>query len=79
MAISKDELMNLLTPHFEDAIIELQDLVGDSDHYKISIFWPGFKGMTQINRHKKVYQALGDIAGTKLHALSIETKEQKDI
>lgn len=79
MAISKDELMNLLIPHFEGAIIELEDLVGDSDHYKISIFWSGFKDMTKINQHKKVYQALGDIAGTRLHALSIQTKEQKDI
>ena len=79
MAISKDQLMNLLTPYFKGAIIELQDLVGDSDHYKISIFWDGFKGMTRIAQHRKVYQALGDIAGTSLHALSIETKEQKGV
>ncbi len=79
MAISKNELMDLLSPHFEGAEIELQDLVGDSDHYKISIFWEGFKGMSKISQHREVYKALGDIAGTKLHALSIETKEHKDI
>jgi stress-induced morphogen len=78
MAIEKNELLELLTPHFEGAQIELQDLVGDGDHYKISIFWDGFEGMSRVLQHRAVYNALGDVAGGKLHALMIETKLRKD-
>ena len=78
MPIKKNELLELLTPHFEGAIIDIVDLVGDQDHYKISIFWDGFSGMSKVLQHKAVYSALGDIAGGKLHALSIETKLKKD-
>ncbi len=78
MPIEKNELLGLLTPHFEGATIEVVDLVGDKDHYKISIFWSGFSGMSKVLQHKAVYAALGDVAGGKLHALSIETKLQKD-
>lgn len=74
MAIEKSELLDLLAPNFQGANIEIYDLVGDKDHYKISIEWDGFRGMSTVLQHKSVYKALGDIAGGKLHALSIETK-----
>jgi stress-induced morphogen len=48
--------------------------VGDQDHYKISITWSGFEGISRVMQHKAVYKALGDVAGGKLHALSIETR-----
>ena len=78
MAITKDELLTLLTPAFKDGMIELEDLVGDSDHYKISIFWQGFEGLSRVDQHKLVYKALETVAGGKLHALSIVTKIKKD-
>lgn len=74
MAIAKEKLFGILSKHFENAEIDLQDLVGDEDHYKVSIIWAGFAGLPLVKQHQEVYKALGDIAGKELHALSIETK-----
>lgn len=74
MAIEKNELENLLRNAFPNAELEIKDLVGDNDHYQVSICSDSFKGLTKIKQHQMVYEALGNIVGNKLHALSLTTK-----
>ena len=59
---------NSLTPRF------IEDLRGDSDHYHATIESKEFKGLSKVQQHKIVYDALGNHMGTTLHALMLTTK-----
>lgn len=72
-AISKSELEGILASAFPNAIIEVKDLVGDSDHYSLLIKDKMFKDTPLIKQHRIVKDALKEILNTKLHAITIKT------
>jgi BolA protein len=41
-------------------------------HFRVRITSPRFAGLSQIARHRLVYEALGELMTTDVHALSIE-------
>lgn len=43
-------------------------------HYALTIHSKAFSGKSPIQRHKLVYQALGELMQTHIHALSIKAK-----
>ena len=40
-------------------------------HYRLTMISPAFAGQNAVGRHRLVYQALGDLMTTRIHALSI--------
>jgi stress-induced morphogen len=75
VAIPQETLENLLASAFPDAtLIKVVDLAGDNDHYQAEICSASFAGLTKIQQHQKVYAALGEMVGGKLHALSLITR-----
>jgi stress-induced morphogen len=76
MAISKNELEEIIKKAFPNAIIEITDLAGDSDHYSLFIKDKVFKSMTLIQQHKMVKAALKEVLNTKLHAITIKTAHE---
>lgn len=44
---------------------------GGGGHYNLTIVSPQFNGMLTIARHRLIYNALGDLMQTRIHALSI--------
>jgi stress-induced morphogen len=74
MPIPKQDLENLLKKSFNDAEVFVTDLAGDDDHYKVEIISESFRNMSRVQQHQMVYKALGDMAGTTLHAISIVTR-----
>jgi len=74
MALAREKIMGFLLEAFPDAQIDLKDLVGDSDHFAVTITSKAFSGKTRIEQHKMVYDALQGHMGTTLHALSLTTK-----
>ena len=59
-----------------DALVEIQDLAGDGNHYSATITSSEFSGKSKIEQHKMVYNSLKGRMGNELHALAIKTKEQ---
>ena len=43
-------------------------------HFRIRIASPRFEGLRPIQRHRLVYEALGDLMETDIHAAAIEIK-----
>lgn len=41
-------------------------------HFHLTIVSDAFKGKTPVQRHQMIYQALGDLMRTEIHALSIQ-------
>lgn len=73
MAISEQKLRELILKNFDDAIIDIKDLVGDNDHYEIKITSGKFQSKSKVEQHRMVNKALEGYLGSKLHALSIKT------
>ena len=76
MAMDIKEVETLIKEALPDAIIEIQDLAGDSNHYSSTITSKEFSGKSKIEQHKMVYNSLKGKMGNELHALAIKTKEQ---
>ena len=75
MTLSIKEVKDLIKKKIPDAKIEIEDLRGDNNHYDAKITSPAFKGLSKINQHKLVYNALGNHMGTTLHALMLTTSD----
>ena len=71
-----NEIENLVKKAIPDAIIDIQDLAGDGNHYSAIIISSLFKGKSKVEQHKIVYNALKGKMGNELHALAIKTKEK---
>ena len=78
MPISTNDLFNKLKQAFPDAIINIDDLAGDNDHYALDITCKSFKNLSLIAQHKLVNEALKSCLGTQLHALKIKTNLPKE-
>ena len=75
MTLSAQEITKLIKKKITDAIIEVNDIRGDNNHYHAKIISQKFKGLSKIKQHKMVYEAIGSHMGTTIHALMITTSE----
>ena len=76
MAMDLKEIEKLIKEGFSDAVVEIQDLAGDGNHYSATITSSQFSGKSKVEQHKMVYNSLKGKMGNELHALAIKTKEQ---
>ncbi|MBS3934683.1 MAG: BolA family transcriptional regulator [Sulfuritalea sp.] len=51
----------------------------EGGHYAVRIVAPHFAGLSTLRRHRLVYDAIGDFAGLRIHALSIDAKSPDEI
>ena len=73
MAMAASEIENLIKAAFPDAIITIEDLRGDGDHYACNVISSTFAGKNRVQQHQMVYKALGGRMGGELHALALQT------
>ena len=64
----------LIKESIPDAVIEINDLMGDNNHYSAKIKSSIFNDLSKIEQHKLVYKSLKGKMGNELHALSITTE-----
>ena len=76
MAMNLKEIENHIKEALPDAIVEIQDIAGDGNHYSATVTSSQFAGKNKIEQHKMVYNSLKGKMGNELHALAIKTKEQ---
>ena len=73
MPIPKDKLQEILSGSFPDAEIEIIDLVGDNNHYSVTIIDEIFAGKNRIEQHRIVNNSLKGCLGDELHAMQLKT------
>ena len=78
MAMNLKEIEKLIKESIPDALVEIQDLAGDGNHYSATISSSVFIGKSKIEQHKIVYASLKGKMGNELHALAIKTKEKDE-
>jgi BolA protein len=47
---------------------------GGGGHFRIHIVADAFAGLTPVARHRRIYEALGDLMSNEVHALSIDAR-----
>ena len=55
MAMSANEIEELILKTFPNAKITIDDLRGDGDHYAAQIITEEFKGKTRVQQHQMIY------------------------
>jgi BolA protein len=48
-------------------------------HFTLTVVSPQFAGLTLVQRHRLVYNALGDLMNTVIHALSIQAQTPEEL
>ena len=76
MGMDLKEIENFIKEAMPDAIVEIQDLAGDGNHYSATVISSQFAGKTKIEQHKMVYNSLKGKMGNELHALALKTRER---
>ena len=77
MAMDLKEIEKHIKEALPDALVEIQDLAGDGNHYSATIIAKEFEGLSRVKQHQLVYSALkGKMDGPdgQLHALALTTK-----
>ena len=72
--MTKEEIISHIKESLPDAIITIDDLKGDGNHYSATVISKSFKGRNKIEQHKMVYNSLKGKMGSQLHALMLKTK-----
>lgn len=73
MPIAQEDLRSIIAKAFPEAQITIVDLVGDNDHYSVTIIDKSFAGKGRIEQHKMVNKALSGYLGGILHAMQLKT------
>lgn len=77
MAMQAHEIEELIKKAFPNAVVKIEDMAGDGDHYSCFVESELFAGKTRVQQHQMVYQALDGRMGDQLHALALQTKIPK--
>lgn len=59
---------------FPDASIRVTDTTGGGDHFDVEVVAAQFAGLSMIEQHRLVYDAIGDKVGYEIHALGLKTR-----
>ena len=70
MALTPEQLQQYITQGLPCAYLTVE---GDGQHFFATIVSNEFNGLRAIQRHKKVYDVLGDRMREEIHALSMKT------
>lgn len=76
-------LRDVFDPHLLEVIDESHLHKGHAgardgrSHFRVHIVSPLFVGIAPLQRHRMVYQALGELMNTEIHALAIEVEAPK--
>jgi len=70
--IDKESLVDYIQKAISDATVSVMDRTGTQDDFSIKVVSDVFKGLSLLDRHRLVYQALGEpMRNGRIHAVEI--------
>jgi stress-induced morphogen len=73
MPMPAQDIESMIQSAIPDAQVQITDLAGDGDHYAARVVSESFRGVSRVERTRRVYAALGGRMGGDLHALQLTT------
>ena len=77
MPLPPDIVHRILSEKLPDAEINIENLAGDNDHYRIHVKSALFNGKSRLEQQRICLQAIKGTEIESIHALSWTTKESK--
>ena len=77
--LSTQDVQKLVATGIPGAQVEVIDLTGTSDHFRIHVVASLFEGKSLIQRHKMVHAALGTHLTREIHAVDLRTKTPAEL
>ena len=74
MPMTASEIERRIKAALPDAVVEIEDLAGDGDHYRATVIAESFRGKTRVQQHQMINAAFGTDLGTVLHSLALQTR-----
>jgi stress-induced morphogen len=71
------QLEQLIKTELPDAVVDIRDVRGDGQYFDATVVSNQFTGLTRVQQHRLVHQALDGVIGNDLHALKLTTREAK--
>ncbi|HLH65504.1 MAG TPA: BolA/IbaG family iron-sulfur metabolism protein [Solirubrobacteraceae bacterium] len=71
MAVTPEELKSRIEAGIPGAVATV---TGDGHHFNAVVSAPAFAGLGRLAQHRLVYDVFGEEIGTRIHALSIQTR-----
>ncbi|MBI2027765.1 MAG: BolA family transcriptional regulator [Deltaproteobacteria bacterium] len=72
--MQKDKLIHqAIQAHLPNAHIEVEDTMGDQNHFQATVVSEEFEGKTLLEQHQVVYKALQELLKEQVHALALKT------
>ena len=69
-----EAVKGLILASMPDADVEVRDMTGTGDHFNIFVAHASFKGLTLVEQHKKVFDALSAEMDRGIHAVQLRTR-----
>jgi stress-induced morphogen len=81
--MESQKVESLIRNEFPEAEIEVvaedhEDERSDGDHFGLVIVSEEFDGMSRVDRHRAVYDALGEAMGGEIHAVEIRAQTPEE-
>ena len=73
MPMPAHEIEVMIQSAIPDAQVQITELAGDGDHYAARVVSESFRGVSRVERTRRIYAALGGRMGGELHALQLTT------
>jgi stress-induced morphogen len=71
-----DDIHKKLVDALEGAQVDVQDLTGTLDHFRVTVTASQFEGKTMVEQHRMIYEIMNEAMeanGGGIHALSLST------
>ena len=68
-----EAVKELIQEGIPGANIEVVDTTGTRDHFSAIVISDSFEGLSLVEQHQAVYQAVGDHMTNEIHALQLKT------
>lgn len=72
------ELQRIIEEGIPGSTVNVTDLTGTRDHYRVDVVSEAFAGKSLVQQHQMVYRAVGPHMTQAVHALQIRTRTPEE-
>lgn len=69
-----EEIKRRIEEALPESVAEVQDTVGDNNHFRAEVTAPQFEGLSRIEQHQLINRIFTGELGERIHALAIKTQ-----
>jgi stress-induced morphogen len=73
MPINPEIIRARVVEALPDATVTVRDSTGQGDHFAVAVVSASFEGQGLVDRHRRIYAALGQAMQGDIHALALDT------